>query len=103
MQIVFLGQFVRQHRAAYERDYLAIGVLKLYDMIIKILAYHMQSPLKNFIRFNMKFMIVRSRMMYWIGDVFGKMNIRLIVSYIYIYDNAQMRSQIYITLQPFLS
>ena len=34
----FLGQFVRQHKAACECDYLAIGVLKLYDMIIKILA-----------------------------------------------------------------
>ena len=30
MQIVFLGQFVRQDKAAYERDYLAIGVLKLW-------------------------------------------------------------------------
>ena len=34
----FLGQFGMQHKAAYERDYLAIGVLKLYDMIIKTLA-----------------------------------------------------------------
>ena len=37
-QLFFLGQFLRQHKAAYERNYLAIGVLKLYDMITKILA-----------------------------------------------------------------
>lgn len=34
----FFVQLVRQHKAAYEHDYLAIDLLKLYDMIIKILA-----------------------------------------------------------------
>ena len=38
----------------------------------------MQSLLKNFIRFNMKFMIVRSRMMYCISDVLGEMNISVL-------------------------